>query len=177
MMAQFWARYKGAFITTAVIVVVLVLFLITRTQEGDYSLKYAGGDLGVADIGRGNTYARYLERYAGVPPGTAAIPIDIFSYTDAGALGVSVLAGFEGEARALRTEEDGYVEYTLHLDRAGLYNLYLEYFPVSARGIAIERNLLINGETPFLGAEQLTFLRVWGDAAVSSPGNSVGGGG
>ncbi len=45
-----------------------------------------------------------------------------------------------------------------------MYNVYIEYYPLPSRGIAIERSFKINGETPFLGADRLSFQRVWGDA-------------
>lgn len=39
----------------------------------------------------------------------------------------------------------------------------MEYYPVEGRGVDIERSVKINGETPFLGAETLTFARLWAD--------------
>ncbi|MDR0290878.1 MAG: extracellular solute-binding protein, partial [Treponema sp.] len=113
-------------------------------------------------VGRTNTYARYQERHAQVPLAAYDIPIDIFSWT--AAEGVSLRANFEGEAQVLVSEEKSFIEYSLRLDRAGLFNIYIEYFPLESRGINIERALLINGQVPFLGAERLAFQRVWGDA-------------
>ncbi|MDR0556951.1 MAG: extracellular solute-binding protein [Treponema sp.] len=158
-----WRRHKEALITIGIIASLLTVFLATRSRDVNYSAKYTGFDLKTGESGRQNTYAKYLDRYAGAAVvGAKDIPVDIFSYTAAD--GVSELVDFNGESRALRTEEHGFVEYNVFVEKAGLYNIYLEYFPVEARGISIERSLLINGETPFLGAEQLAFQRVWGDA-------------
>ncbi len=168
-------KYKEALITAGIIAVVIALFLSTRSGDTDYRAKYEGAELSAGGEGRQNTYTRYLERYAGVPLGGGGIVVDIFSYT--AAEGVSELSNFEGVPRALRMEENSFVEYTVHADRTGMYNMSFEYFPVAGRGIAIERSVLINGETPFLGAEQVTFERVWGDVSsevrMDNQGNEI----
>ncbi|GHV66662.1 ABC transporter substrate-binding protein [Spirochaetia bacterium] len=173
---------RGPVLTIVIIAAfaALVLFIATRSGDEVFTSKYEGADLSGTDtsggiMGRTNTYTRYLERHTSMSPGGTIniddIKIDIFSYTKAS--GVSALVDFEGEPRVLRTEEKSFVEYTVHVERAGPYNLAIEYFPLESRGIAIERGVKINGETPFLGAEQILFQRVWGDARgewIAAPG-------
>jgi len=158
----------------AIIVVVVLIVLLARRKEPDFFEKYAGFDLSGASTGRTNIYSRYIERYANVPAGRRDIHIDIFEW--ASAEGVSVLENFENTARVLRTEESSFVEYTVNVEQAGLYNIYMEYFPLPSRGIDIERSLFVNGEIPFLGADRLTFQRVWGDVGNSrfdNQGNEI----
>jgi ABC-type glycerol-3-phosphate transport system substrate-binding protein len=162
-------------IIAAIIVVIagLIIFAATR-KEQDFSVKYSGFDLSGASTGRTNTYSRYMERYINTPAGQRDIPVNIFAWTSA--QGVSALENFENTARVLRTEEISYVEYTVNVERAGLYFIKMEYFPVASRGIAIERALSINGEIPFLGADRLSFQRVWGDEGSSrfdNQGNEI----
>jgi len=151
-----------AIIIGALAALVIVYFALNGTAAQDFSAKYRGVDLSGVSIGRTNTYTRYRERYAHIPPGAADIPLDIFSWKNAD--GVSPLANFAGAGRVLRTEEESFIEYAVHIEKAGLYNVYIEYYPLPSRGIAIERSFKINGETPFLGADRLSFQRVWGDA-------------
>jgi ABC-type glycerol-3-phosphate transport system substrate-binding protein len=161
-------------IITVVVAVLALFFLFAGKRDADFSAKYTGYDLSGASTGRTNTYSRYLERYAGVPNGKRDIPINLFGYSSAS--GVSVLENFENEARVLRTDEVSFVEYRVNLEEAGFYNINIEYFPLPSRGITIERSLLINGETPFLGADRLAFQRVWGDAGPSrfdNQGNEI----
>ncbi|MDR2718212.1 MAG: extracellular solute-binding protein [Treponema sp.] len=155
-------KHKGPVITIAAFAVIIAYFALGGAGVKDFSEKYRGADLSGASVGRTNTYTRYRERYAHIPPAAADIPLDIFSLTNAD--GVSPLDNFAGVQRVLRTEEESFIEYAVHIEKAGLYNIYIEYYPLPSRGIAIERSFKINGETPFLGADRLTFQRVWGDA-------------
>ncbi|MDR1838474.1 MAG: extracellular solute-binding protein [Treponema sp.] len=161
-------------IVIAVIVVAAVVFLFSGRRETDFSAKYAGFDLSGASTGRTNTYARYIERYASIPAASRDIPIDIFAWSSAE--GVSTLQNFADTAQVLRTEEISYVEYTVNIEKAGLYYINLEYYPLQSRGIAMERSFFINGEIPFLGSDRLTFQRVWGDGGSShydNQGNEI----
>ncbi|MDR2941125.1 MAG: extracellular solute-binding protein [Treponema sp.] len=172
MMRRF---FNPKVVTVIVIVAVLALFfLFAGKQEADFSAKYAGFDLSGASTGRTNTYSRYLERYDRVPNGKSDISVNLFGYSSA--KGVSVLENFEGETRVLRTDEVSFVEYKINVETDGFYNINIEYFPLPSRGITIERSFLINGETPFLGADRLAFQRVWGDAGPSrfdNQGNEI----
>jgi len=167
---------KLRFLITAAVIIVIAVFviLIATRKEQDFSEKYAGFDLSGASTGRTNTYSRYIEHYVNAPIGQRDIPVNIFTWTSA--QGVSVLENFEDEARVLRTEEVSYVEYNVNVEQAGLYFIKMDYFPVESRGIAVERILSINGEVPFLGADRLSFQRVWGDSGSSrfdNQGNEI----
>jgi len=160
-------------VIAAVVIVVAAIFFISGRREADFSEKYAGVDLSGASTGRTNIYSRYIERYANVRAGRQDINIDIFSW--ASAEGVSINNNFFG-SRALITEEASYVEYKVNVEREGLYYIHMEYYPMESRGIPIERSLLLNGEIPFLGADRLTFQRVWGDIGPSrfdNQGNEI----
>jgi len=168
------AKFKGFIIFAVAVVCIVLLFVLTGKSEQVFYEKYIGYDLSGASTGRTNTYLRYMERHAGASAGTQDIPINIFAYTSA--QGASVLENFEGEARVLRTEEASFIEYTVNVDRAGLYNIHMDYFPLRSRGIPIERALYINGEIPFLGADRLSFHRVWGDGGnnrFDNQGNEI----
>jgi len=162
------------FWVVVIVIIAAVFFFFAGRNETDFSLKYAGYNLSGASTGRTNTYSRYLERHSDAAAGTNDIPVDLFSWSAAN--GVSVLENFQNTARVLRTEEKSFVEYRVNIEKAGLYNIHLEYFPLPSRGIAIERSFKINGETPFLGADRMAFQRVWGDggnARFDNQGNEI----
>jgi len=153
----------------------LGIFLLTSARVDDFSDRWQGFDLTVGLAGRDNTYTRYLARHERVPPGERDRAIDVANWSSAD--GASLLFDFEGEPVVLRTEERGYVEFTVYMERAGMYHLHIEYFPLEARGIDMERRVRINGEIPFLGADRLMFRRVWGDdpdgRVMDAQGNMV----
>jgi ABC-type glycerol-3-phosphate transport system substrate-binding protein len=164
------------FVPSAVFVLAVgAFFFFAGSREKDFSAKYRDVVFGNASTSRRNTYTRYTERYSIIPVATVDIPLDIFAWADAE--GASVLADFKGEAKVLRLEEESFVEYTVHIEKAGLYSLYIEYFPLESRGINLERGIKINGETPFLGADRLVFRRVWGDSPgsirIDNQGNEI----
>ena len=161
-------------ITLVIVLLFALIFFISGRREEDFSAKYEGFDLSGASTGRTNTYSRYLERHEGIPDGTRDYPINLFAYSSAE--GVSILENFEGEERVLRTEEISFVEYIVNIEDPGFYFVHVEYFPLPARGIAMERSFKLNGETPFLGSDRLMFQRVWGDAGPSrfdNQGNEI----
>jgi ABC-type glycerol-3-phosphate transport system substrate-binding protein len=168
------SNFKNLIVFVVIICVITLIFLVAGRKEEDFSVKYTGFDLSGASAGRTNIYLRYMEKYGNVPAGQKDIPIDIFAWTSAE--GVSIQENFQNVDRVLVTEETSYVEYIVNTEKAGLYNIHIEYYPIKSRSIPIERSLLINGETPFLGADRLTFQRVWGDEASSrfdNQGNEI----
>ena len=164
--------YKGRIVFCLILAAILVAFFLNR--EEPFAFEPRDGVYAPLMLREGS-YAAYLQLHSAVPWGTDTIEIDIFS--PAGGDGWSILADFEGEAQVLRTEEASYIEFAVHVPATGLYNLVIEYFPLPARGIDIVRELHINGEVPFFGAELITLSRTWGDSPVGvrvdSRGNQI----
>jgi ABC-type glycerol-3-phosphate transport system substrate-binding protein len=115
----------------------------------------------IGDIGRDDTYALYLDNYKEATRPEAEIVVDLLNYSASDK--VEALKEYEGEDNVLVSQEDGFVEWTITVPEAGLYNFYMRYYPIASKGIDIERALYINGEIPFSGADTLTFSRVWTD--------------
>jgi len=173
-------KFMGWIIAAVAILLITLIFIINGRSEQEFSAKYAGYDLSGASTGRTNTYPRYMERNAGAPLGQRDIPIDIFRWSSGEGVSVvhfrDVIDEWESKGvtvdrgdniDVVRTEEVSFIEYTVNVEQAGIYNLHIEYFPLPSRGIPIERAFYINGEIPFLGADRLSFLRVWGDGRSS----------
>ena len=53
--------------------------------------------------------------------------------------------------KVLIHKSSGKVTWKVNIEKAGFYNLYLNYFTVSGYSSSIERKLMINGEIPFEG--------------------------
>jgi ABC-type glycerol-3-phosphate transport system substrate-binding protein len=126
----------------------------------NYGAKYAGWDFGSEKPARPDSYTAYHAARRDVPPARTPVPVNLFAWS----AGTGLSAVNVGGVRALRTEETGWVEWKVTVPADALYTARIEYYPVPARGIAIERSFAINGKVPFLGADRLSFQRVWGDA-------------
>lgn len=153
---------KRLVVSLLVIAIILIFILISRDGVNDYSEKYAGvADLNsdVEGIGRDNTYAKYLEKHADVLHPVENIEIDASSYVKAD--DIQNYSEFEGMTDVVYTSEASYIEWQVEVPQAGMYQLYMDYYPVKSRGVDIERKLLINNELPFVGAETLSFTRLW----------------
>ncbi|MCL1883222.1 MAG: extracellular solute-binding protein [Defluviitaleaceae bacterium] len=180
-MGEKFAEQRSKIIFFVLLGVAVAAFIILRGDSQVLRFRDSG-TIAVPLFHQPGGYAEFLHNHSNAREGTAHIYVDIFS---ASGENFSILTDFEGEARVLRTEEESYVEFTVYVPEAGLYNIGLEYFPVSARGIDIARELRINGEVPFTGADLITLRRVWGSLVVEgasadadgwmefSPANSI----
>lgn len=121
-------------------------------------------------------YKDYLATHSGKdrPAASIIVPATSYSAIDMELLFEDGLGGYDGTA--IVTAEVGSVEWQVEVEDAGLYNIAVMYYPVPGRGVAIERELRINGQRPFAGARYLRFHRVWGDAGPprkDSMGNEI----
>lgn len=155
----------------AVIVVALVVNAITRVDN--FHDKYEGTDLTKDAIGavRTGTYAKYLEEYPDAAFPKGEVEVDLLAYKS----GVDVEPYSEVEG-ALYTGADSEVVWEIDIPESGFYNVEMDYLTVASKGVAIERELYINGELPFSGAGTLTFARMWtnnGDVIIDNQGNEI----
>lgn len=111
------------------------------------------------------TYPEYLDSYPDAIRPSAEIVIPANSFINA-TTEVELLFNYQGQPGvSLKTEEVGYVEWSVNVEEAGFYNLAITYHPITGRSSSIQRGIEINGKKPFSEAGFLTLFRVWGDAA------------
>ena len=129
------------------------------------------------DFLRAGSYASYRNAHQGAPVITNHYVEINASDLTAAFPAPDIREGFEGRAgQTIITGDTGYVEFTFNVQYEGLYNIYIEYFPIEGRGNDIERRLLINGELPFNHAAFLNFSRFWelsGPIERDSRGNDL----
>lgn len=150
------------FMSRLLTVALCILILVAGMSGSEAYANPAAGSGGT--LIRQDTYSIYLERHtdAARPQEPVVIPVNQYSSSD---MALEVLRDFEGsDGLSLKTLEEGYVEWEIDVPSSGLYNLYIEYFPIEGRSAAIEREVWINGEAPFAGARHILFSRVWADA-------------
>ena len=152
----------------AVALVVAAAWLLGRGPD-NFSEKYTGIDLSldVTGIGRSNTYEEYAAKHADLPAVEEAVKVD--------------LSAFEGNGGEIcddgvLTSDESVLTWKVNVPQAGNYQIRLDYLTVKSRGIDIERELEINGESPFAGAKTLSFSRLWTDEGTirkDNQGNDI----
>lgn len=166
------SKGKKLFLTVAGIVAAIVLVVVfTRLfgNEKGFHKKYEGTDLTVTanEFGRGDTYELYLNQHADkARPQNGELVVDLAAYEASTAKDTKIESNYEGEANVLYQGEEGYTKWEINVPEAGMYRLYMEYYPVQSRGVSIERSFYINEKLPFSGSDAVTFTRRWTDASA-----------
>ena len=168
---------KTGVVLGVIAVFVLLIYLMNRmTGVESYADKYAGVDLlaEVDGLDREGTYSQYIASYSDAGHPSTDVDINVCSY--ASGKNISVYQQYEGEAEALYTGDGSTVTWNVEVPEAGFYNVYLEYMTIESRGVAVERAIYINGESPFTSAANLTFKRQWtdkGKVITDNQGNQI----
>lgn len=168
---------KKSFIFAILFVALIAMIIILNTDRlKSYETKYEGTDLSreIDSISKTNTYSSYLNKHADASVGTKEIPVSLLDYTAEGE--VEVLSEYEGREDCLLTNEESVVTWNVNVPEAGLYQLHMDYYATKARGVDIERSVMINGELPYLDADIILFSRIWKDGApvkVDNRGNEI----
>ena len=147
-------------ILAAAAVLALILLLSGGTQ--DFSAKYKDADLSPkgGGVDRQDTYEAYLNRHADAANASQTVLADMSAFEGEAELRA------DGEGRpTVYTPDGSTVTWHVNVPERGFYNIRLDYLTTDSRGVDIERQLMINGETPFSGAAQLTMTRMWKDKA------------
>lgn len=158
MERSFGSKY-GKWIALTAVVLALVLWFVLSGGVENYRAKYEGYDLSqqIGDIGRSSTYLRAHE---GAPDASSDVSIPLVTVDSDG-----VTAQKDG----LLMQSGSSATFAVTVPETGFYNIRLTYRTEAARGVDLERELRINGEVPFDGADTLTFTRLWHDGGEVRP--------
>ena len=149
MERSFGSKY-GKWIALTAVVLALVLWFVLSGGVENYRAKYEGYDLSqqIGDIGRSSTYSLYLRAHEGAPDASSDVSIPLVTVDSDG-----VTAQKDG----LLMQSGSSATFAVTVPETGFYNIRLTYRTEAARGVDLERELRINGEVPFDGADTLTF--------------------
>lgn len=111
-------------------------------------------------------YDEYLSKYKDKEKPEVKVIIPSDTYINA-SKDVKVVDNFNNyTSKVIYTSESSFVEWEINIDREGLYNISLDYFPIEGKTAAIEREFYIDGKLPFDEARSIMFYRVWKDACA-----------
>lgn len=122
------------------------------------------------------SYDEYVTRYKDAVRPNNEIVISGGNFYKA-SKGFETILDYEGyKGSALLTQESGSVTFEVDVAEEGLYNLLFTYYPIEGKNSEIEREIYINDELPFKGANYIEFYRKWKSESIittDSRGNDV----
>ena len=112
-----------------------------------------------------DAYNTYLSKHADAESGTQTITVNALDYDPEKTTAAVSEVEYEG-VTALHTPGIGNVVWSVDLAGAGvtgpaLYNMLIDYYPEVGKSAAIERELYLNGKTPFVEALSVKLPKLW----------------
>ena len=117
--------------------------------------------------GSGDPAARVLSEYERYITDRETVSAD--TVIEIAGTDFSAYAGPEPEIRTLdgrkaaATGNEGSISYTFRVEKAGLYNLAFDYYPLEGYGSTIERVLYLDGKIPYSEARSILLQRQFAD--------------
>ncbi len=110
---------------------------------------------------KSGSYGEYLQNYMKTAVADKSIEIDVTQYEDIN--GDVEVKTVEGRSNVVVTTELSEIQYTVNVDKTGMYSICVDYYPIDGKGAAIERGVLIDGEYLFTEARSTALDRIYVD--------------
>ncbi|MDQ6418417.1 extracellular solute-binding protein [Paenibacillus sp. LHD-117] len=134
----------------------------TNIVQGEKGAENSDRDKLRVDSAQEDSYDRYLQQYQNANKPEEKIVVKGSAFTHAARMQPKIVSDVGDEQGSfVYTEDTGTIEWEVEIPKDGLYNMSLRFFTPEGKASAIERQLLIDGETPFAGAGSLLFPRTW----------------
>ncbi|NUU79334.1 extracellular solute-binding protein [Paenibacillus xylanilyticus] len=159
------SRKKKALILLLAMVMILSLWSIYLTRDRGPGIVQAREDFeAVSGTEDSRSYEHYLSVHADADKPEQTIRIEGESFTQAVNGEFEIVNAYAGlDGKAVITPESGTINWEVPVPASGLYQMRIHYYPAAGKSSGIERQLELNGEVPFRGADVLLFDRVWGN--------------
>lgn len=148
-----------------IFVLVTALLIIYWPDDGGSGQSERQAGAGFANkpaVEREGTYGAYFTRHQGEARPDRVVLIEGEQYTEAEGMAVEIFDSYaDSSGPSIVTQESGMVTWEVEVPEDGLYNIAVNYYPIAGKSSSIERELRINGNVPFEGAERLVFPRMW----------------
>ena len=107
-----------------------------------------------------DSYSLYYAGIADYPAAESTVVVKACDYTSVEGNSAERLAEYKGTANVLMVaNEEGRLTYQLTVPTAGRYTVLMRYYPINGNERSLELGLLIDGKTPFPGAEGFQLSR------------------
>lgn len=141
--------------------IIITFFFVFLLGFGTFAVTSLAGSTPYSDplsiVKTAREYDGYEALHEGAAHPDTSVVVDKSNVT-------SMSEGFYETSDGVYTDEEGTVQFSINVPKAGFYNILLDYRTVDGKNGFIERSLSINGEIPFENARYLKFSRVFEDA-------------
>lgn len=158
-------RNKLVRIILVLVIIFSSVWILDSRKKSDqhYSKAMVEFDAIVSESNEDN-YDHYLEKHANAARPDQVIRIEGEDFIETEGVGFSLIDEFNDlNEQSVLTPEEGSISWKVDIKEAGLYNMRVHYYPIEGKSSAIQREININGELPFSGADYVIFDRVWAD--------------
>jgi len=158
-------RNKLVRIILVLVIIFSSVWILDSRKKSDqhYSKAMVEFDAIVSESNDDN-YDYYLEKHANAARPDQVIRIEGEDFIETEGVGFSLIDEFNDlNEQSVLTPEEGSISWKVDIKEAGLYNMRVHYYPIEGKSSAIQREININGELPFSGADYVIFDRVWAD--------------
>lgn len=160
-------------IIISLLFVSIVIFGLTQEplQATDQRIEFEQ----ITNINDDHTYSDYLDGDIIRPAHEYLLTAD--NIVAVNSSGYSVQTDLDGVDEYIETDDSSVVVFSFTNDEEGYYNILVRYYPLEGKSGSIERNILVNDESPFDMANQVVFKRIWqnetNDFITDQNGNEI----
>ena len=151
-------KLKSLAIILAVVMTVQIFPVMSFASSG--VVEESGVSVFVP-VYKSGSYGEYLQNYMKTAIADKPIELDVTDFTDV--KGDAEIKTVDGRSNVVVTTELSEITYTVNVEKTGMYSIGVDYYPVSGKGAAIERGILIDGEYLFTEARSTSLDRIYVD--------------
>jgi ABC-type glycerol-3-phosphate transport system substrate-binding protein len=157
-------------VTSILVILSAVVYLSVSMLGGSPDRAYSAEDRPLdssslkklAGSFKKGSYDEYLAKHQNADRPDAEVQIEAENFSKSSGMKVNVLDNYEGmQGKMVETGDTGSITWVFDVEHEGLYHIGIKYFTVKGKDSDIERELTIDGETPFNEAKSLSFNRIW----------------
>ena len=156
-------KYVRIFLVFLIIIAAVLIFDSVNEQDQHFSQAVAEFEAITSESDE-DSFDNYLSEYSDAARPEHVVRIEGEDFTATEGEGFSVIDDFNDlDGQSVLTPELGSITWEVDVPETGLYNMRVHYYPVEGKSSAIQREININGDLPYTGADFIVFDRVWDD--------------
>ncbi len=119
------------------------------------------------EMNRASTYSTFYDNHIDDPRPDAEVIVKGTDYLNPSEDSGIYTDTIDGKEAMVWPEASGSVDYVFNVDKAGIYNIELDYYALEGAANDIEVSFAIDGEVPYATASRILLSKMWVDSEKS----------